>query len=369
MREIAAHWALALPLFLNPSFAHADDFDTPARQECLSRVDALHSCACNDIRGQTPEDTGAFNVNRPDIKAAYLEFKNSTHYTADQDQKIVGALKAAFDEKRDELSCHDKVGVRIGAVVQAQDYCVHEEAAAYVLKKPLCTEVTQQQVAAASQVVTERISKFLGTFDQELDRMMYCRADWIHAKKNMRTIAVEYPPCKIDLKSLFPNNKSKLTAVQVAKILDHVKGHACYQQYVRNGLSLQKIEISSSSSLLANTGEAAKKSFLDLSKERADEIDNKIVAAVFDPSILNRVQFEKNFKGINGDGTSGACPYAYDSGRKNWIRKAFPTNEQLEPNKRTELNLYFGDGRKSIDSNIHSDMMSAPCKRVQFYCR
>jgi hypothetical protein len=363
MREHTA--LLAVLALLSPALSKADTL----REQCLARVDALHSCACNDIRADQVQDPAAFDLARPDLQAVYQGMKSSPHYQAEADGRLVAALKSAYTEQRELLACHDRVGVRTGNFVLAEEYCVREEGAAREQGKPLCRSVTPAAAEQASRVVLERADKFLGTFDQELARMSYCPAAPLKPILNSQVVAVEIPPCRIDLKSLFPDNRSVLTEEQVRKIVAHVQGHACYQQYLRNGLALRKVEIQSSSSLLANTGAAANKSFLQLSEERADEIESKIVRAIVDPSILNRVQYEKNAHGQNGDGTSGSCPYAYDARRGNWLRKTFPTAAQLEASKRTELNFYFSEQVKTVESAAHADLMALSCKRVQFYCR
>ena len=184
----------------------------------------------------------------------------------------------------------------------------------------------------------------------------------------MKTVALVYPACKIDLHSLFPNNVSILTQSQAETIKNYIRNHDCYKDYIKRGSELKKIEILSSSSRLANTGVAANKTFEQLSSDRANEIHNKIVSPLFNSNALTPVVLEMNFKGKNGDGTSGACPYAFDADRGSWKRKTYPSDAELESNKKTELNLYFNTQYLNVTSDVHDDEMTIPCRKIEFYC-
>ena len=353
------------------SFAVADTFD---RQECLTNVDANHSCACNDIRTDDAADPAAFDLNRADIQTVYRTLQTSEFYTSVQDQKLVAALKAGYQDRREQLGCHDRVAMKMGELALSQDFCIHEKAAAEALGQPWCRTVDAAAQAKATEIVKARATQYFGSLELVGQHLTFCSVDQTVKKPNMVTIARVTPPCKIDLKSLFPNNVSQLTVDQVKKITDYIQNHACYKQYLADTSSLKKIEISSSSSLLANTGLAAKKTFLQLSQERADEIEKKIVANVFSKEVFTQAEYVKNATGSNGDGSTGACPYAYHQKKKTWSRRAFPTDVQLEANKKTELNFYFGEQTETFENldpstRTHATMMAVPCKQVRFYCQ
>jgi hypothetical protein len=363
-------WVVVLSLAhgsMVPSLAQ-----TP-KEACLTQIDSQHACACQDIRGESSVDAGAFDLARPDINGVYQALQANPGFQPEALPRLTESLKKSYNEHRELLSCHDRVAVRIADYYVAEDYCVHEPESARAFNRPVCKEAGSREQNEAKQKVQLQIEKTLGSLDRQLERLSYCDYNQVQAKTWMRGIAVQYPPCKIDLKSLFPNNISTLTPAQTQQLTQYIQSHECYQRALKDELILEKIEIKSSSSRLANTGVAAQKSFLTLSQERALEMENKLVRPLFSSAIstaaIKSVKFEVSYQGANGDGTSGACPYAYDSQKRTWFRKSFPTSEQLESNKRTELNLYFSERSQPIEAPYRTSMMMAPCKRAVFYCR
>lgn len=334
--------------------------------ECLNRVDSQHACACNDVRGKAAQDPGAFDPQRPDVAKA-IELVSQGH--PDLKSRVQKRLAERYDEQRELLGCKDKLQVMIGGFILAEHYCVHEPEAAQRTGKPLCSEAGVSERDQARLALLEQEKKFFGTSEKSIERLSVCHSSGIHPKTYMRAVAVQAPPCKVDLKSLFPDNQWQLSPAQTQKILASLKNHECVQQAKESQLPLQRIEITSSSSRLANTGSAAHLTFSQLSEGRAEEIEQKIIQAAFDAQVLAQAQITQDTRGDNGDGTSGACPYAYNRSQRTWIRKSFPTATQLEENKRTELRLYYGAKSSVVANGHHSDLMALPCQRVQFVCR
>ncbi len=116
--------------------------------------------------------------------------------------------------------------------------------------------------------------------------------------------------CGIPMEDAFANNSTELRpTAEVQSFKDKID--ACIQDRTRKGFEFDGFEVVTSANYLANTGTAATTygahNFEDLSKARAlhlrEFLDTSYPQAQQVPTKLS-------YKGRNGDGTSGPCPYS-----------------------------------------------------------
>lgn len=181
------------------------------------------------------------------------------------------------------------------------------------------------------------------------------------------------PECSENFKHYFPDNQSDIEATQLSKLNQTSEFKnlvACIKSRLSNGVFVKDIKVSASSSALNNTNEAkekyGEKNFLGLSKDRASTAAVKIVPLLFDEA---GVAFDKpvslDYKGSNGDGTSGKCPYFIPEGKVKEEKIGYYDTEagklELDKAKYVNIKVIFDKGSVAKDSR--------PFYKVEYQCR
>lgn len=167
---------------------------------------------------------------------------------------------------------------------------------------------------------------------------------------------VIYFPCAANFQENFDDNEYDIRDEKIKSLISSKQGEelsSCINERIASGAKISKIEIKSSSSALNNSQDAekkfGKKGFLSLSNARAQTAKEKILPLLFDD--LNGVDFNLyksgiviNPYGVNGDGTSGPCPYTLNSKGEEVPDSEFDTDEEkkkLDEHKYVKIHVSF----------------------------
>ncbi|MFP5491767.1 MAG: hypothetical protein ACLGG0_09705 [Bacteriovoracia bacterium] len=192
-------------------------------------------------------------------------------------------------------------------------------------------------------------------------------------------VAQIYPPCSGNVSGLFKDNVSDVSTLDQEIVGSETNEVSqCIQSALAKGAKIHHVSISSSASALNNTGEAAKKfcrkGFLALSQARAESARDKILPTIFlkagqeNYDYTSKIQMD--FKGSNGDGTSGACPYTIVDG-KEVLKEQYRTpkgKKELDAYKYINVHVTFEDSMKRIDTKKSYYAPFYSCKRIYFEC-
>lgn len=181
------------------------------------------------------------------------------------------------------------------------------------------------------------------------------------------------PECSENFKHYFPDNQSDIDLSQLSKLNQTSEFKnlvACIKSRIANGVFIRDVKVSASSSSLNNTKEAkekyGEKNFLGLSQDRASTAATKIVPLLFDEA---GVAFDKSvqldYKGSNGDGTSGKCPYFIPEGKTKEEKIGYYDTEagklELDKAKYVNIKVIFDKGSVAKDSR--------PFYKVEYQCK
>jgi hypothetical protein len=191
------------------------------------------------------------------------------------------------------------------------------------------------------------------------------------------TVAQEYPPCTGNMSGLFADNvwstsslDSKMTSAATSEVM------SCIKDRMAKGAKIHHISVVSSASALNNTGEAAKrfckKGFLGLSEARAKAAQDKILPALFEGTDANyQSKVNLNFRGSNGDGTSGPCPYKLVDG-KEVLKSEFASSagkKTLDDDKYVRIHVTFESQTKSVQSEKKEYIPYYYCRNIYLECK
>ncbi|MBC7457036.1 MAG: hypothetical protein H7235_02065 [Bdellovibrionaceae bacterium] len=197
------------------------------------------------------------------------------------------------------------------------------------------------------------------------------------------TSAERYPPCAGNFKQNFDNNKYDVTDPELSKLLETKEAQevsACIKSRLVQGAKLHHISIVSSASALNNTKEAKKrfceKGFLGLSEARAETARNEILPGLFNRAGQESFNFSKvkvdiNALGVNGDGTSGDCPYEYKKNGQEVLKPYYNTKagqDDLDKNRFVKVQVTFEDDKKQVTDSVLSYQPLYFCKKIEFKC-
>jgi hypothetical protein len=204
-----------------------------------------------------------------------------------------------------------------------------------------------------------------------------------HVSSNVTEIT-EIPKCSADLNSYYADNKSKITPKQLTDLVQSKDGKA-FSECVRNKIKLKykldeaTITISSSSSQLKNTSTIPEiqkgegfcgYDFKGLSNARALTARDTIL-----PNLLKGIDLAPNDTkekaiiddlGMNGNGTSGPCPYDRSGKRNPSI-----TDSVLKENRNSRIEIVF---KKKTDSKSEPEFpgqwnAGVICSNVRISCK
>jgi hypothetical protein len=238
--------------------------------------------------------------------------------------------------------------------------------------KELQTQVETPEVKAAKE---EHFKTYNARSSETLsicNPTRYSNQAWVD-------VAQLYPPCTGNVSGLFKDNISNVSTLDKSILGAETNDVSqCIQQALAKGAKIHHISVNSSASALNNTGEAAKKfckkGFLALSQARAESARDKILPEIFSKAGQADYDYsskiEMNFKGSNGDGTSGACPYTLVNG-KEVLKEQYRTPEgkkELDGNKYISIHVTFEDSMKRVESKKSYYAPFYSCKRIYFQC-
>jgi hypothetical protein len=148
----------------------------------------------------------------------------------------------------------------------------------------------------------------------------------------------------------------------------------CVQKMKAKGLKMTGVIINSSSSQLNNTGNASKKfcskGFSELSQARgnaAKELITKGMGFKVEPS-----KVKINFRGRNGNGTSGACPYKVANGKevlKPEFRQGGAKRKVLDSSKYVKVTISFQPSAGPIKKIQKCHKIKYNCSSLKYKCR
>ncbi len=146
------------------------------------------------------------------------------------------------------------------------------------------------------------------------------------------------PPCSTSMDDAFEMNSTELRSNQETKGLK-AKVQKCIDDAKADGFEVSQIKIKTSANALANTGTAASTygthNFMGLSKARSDSLMD-----FMDNNFPNQnFSYQTDYKGKNGDGSSGPCPYKKKEGCQGTGSECYQLKKGLE-DTRSELEQY-----------------------------
>lgn len=233
-----------------------------------------------------------------------------------------------------------------------------------------------ENVKAADEYI-----KKVNSFNRE-DEMMVCRNKPSNFAPKQKA-ALMYPPCAGNFQKQMENNQFDLKGEELSKLMSSSSATelaSCIKDRVSKGAKIHHISVSASSTALNNTGEAAKlfgaKGFEKLSEARAKTAKEKILPLLFDKADLSIDQYSDkvkvDYKGGNGDGTSGPCPYELvaSNSDKEKRKKEFQTKageEELESYKYVKIQVTFNEKVDPAKSGSFYNVVYA-CNKITFRC-
>lgn len=337
----------------------------------LSPKDSQHVCACRNYTGKIPERdifAAKFAVQIQQVKEQYAE---QTGKDPKKEKRLIDDLYANYLRAKDNLPCGNGVNIypnktQNTSVSNGGFYCAKNKHDADLLKLPLCFDKKETQASK------DEMEKSIGDLyqrnfsDQEkmLSKQFVCNPSPKDGK-DWSLVSQDLAPCSLNFAKRFKDNDTSYqTGVTDQSVMKEVQESECYQKVAKGGLAIDRVEIETSSSLLANTNGAADKTFQQLSEDRAKKIQDDVFRKI--PEFEN-VNYQLNTSGKNNDGTSGPCPYQYTSNAPYWERRKEITDEMLEENKFVRAKVYYKNKVKVLQGT--GDRLSLACSTVTFGCR
>ncbi len=201
---------------------------------------------------------------------------------------------------------------------------------------------------------------------------------WTNVKEMM-------PDCVLGVESAFASNIDHLDQ----SITDLAKGDsefgACLQRAKKQGLRISKVEVQTSSDTREQTGDACRKygprGFLEFTEARANSIGGQareLIAFSGLQSSSGELKVDRNFKGSNGDGTSGPCAYTLNKDKwgsvvgvklKDEYKNTQKASDQLKEYRSAKIFLRFEPKDTPLISKTYDYNAVFSCRRVSFRCR
>lgn len=184
------------------------------------------------------------------------------------------------------------------------------------------------------------------------------------------------PACTGSFEHLFSDNTWKLPSLDDLKKDKKFNDLSdCLKIMIGNKHTISRIDIDSSSSQLNNTGEAStrfcEKGFKELSKARALSAWKRL-KTIGSTIGLKGGKVEANYKGENGNGTSGECPYELIDGKevlKKGFEKGGNKRNELDKSKYVNVKIIFKPNPEITQKpkNVYHISKSG-CYKLQFKC-
>ncbi|MFP5386883.1 MAG: hypothetical protein ACLGHN_12435 [Bacteriovoracia bacterium] len=214
--------------------------------------------------------------------------------------------------------------------------------------------------------------------ERTLESGTYCEKDRVNTKP-FHYVSEQYPPCSGNVSGLYKDNEwasSTLDAQLKGGATDEVI--SCIKDRLAKGAEIHHISVVSSASALNNSGEAAKKfckkGFLELSKARAENARDKVVPQLFSLAGAENIDYKSklvlNYKGSNGDGTSGPCPYTLKNGVE-VLKSEYQKPEgkkELDKEKFVRIHVTFESKTKKVNDSKTYYAASYSCRNIYLDC-
>ncbi len=190
--------------------------------------------------------------------------------------------------------------------------------------------------------------------------------------RKMTVVAHERPSCAGRFEQLFSDNEWDMNTSSLSADPEYVKFKECVDKMQADGLKLNNVAISASSSQLNNTGRAGQqfcaKGFLELSTARAESARNLMVSNFSFPSESFSAP---HVRGSNGNGSSGECPYEEVNGRevlKSEYRNGGSARAELDDAKFVRVTVSFEPKVTPVNNQKSCYHAQIYCTRLNFRC-
>jgi len=327
-----------------------------------------HSCACNNYTGDLTDRDIFESRFAAKIQQVKEQFKEQTGGDPAKEKKLVNDLYANYLRAKDNLPCGNAVGIfpNVSTGLSTNTggfYCAANEADATTLKLPRCSDTAKAEASKAAMSKDLDGLYTLNHGDAGLAKQFVCDQKPV-VGKDWSLISQDIPPCSLSFEKKFQDNgTSYQSGVTDQAVMKEIQSSECYTRIQKEGLEIDHIEIDASSSLLANTGAAANKTFKTLSDDRASKIENSVFKKI--PGFEN-VKYTENTGGKNGDGTSGPCPYLFTKESPNWKRRPDVTDGELDKNQYVHAKIYYKNKASPVTGK--GNRINLACSMVSFGC-
>ena len=372
-----------------PDFARVEL--AKAKKECKTKLfkegsprDSQHACACNHYSGPLTDRDIFDSRFAAEIKAVKKQFSKETKGDAVKEKKLVEDLYANYLKAKYDLPCGNDVGIfpnrdNSETTNNAGMYCANDSKSAAAMKIPDCNNNVKPGLEQASRAaVTKELKEAYAAHKDPLSEQFVCNTIPIN-DNNSFLVSETDPPCALDFSKKFMDNDiSYQSGATDQSVMKEIEASDCYKRTQHEetikgktvtipGLTVDHIEIETSSSLLANTNEAVNKTFQTLSNERARKIENDVFKNI---SGFKSAKYEEKTDADNKDGTSGPCPYTFVKDPKgknpNWQRDDKITDDQLEKFKYVRAKIYYVKKTKPLSGT--GSRLHLGCSTVKFGC-
>lgn len=355
--------------------------------EKIAELDEMEQSKRDSFLNQRGSSQSAFfkNFYRSNNDRGYISMIDSAvsqDHSQPERKKVEQSIKQTYLDFAKDFGCEPKIEpyavfVSLGQEERQNNY----ERRAQTMAK-LKTRLESGDLAERHQELTSEPGRM---FFHRQDRVYNCnknfRADQDYHFYNRRILA----PCSKAFTHHFANNEWELSSVT----LDTIKGsddfkdlQACIKERkaFSSDVEIEKVKISSSSSSLNNTGKASqvfgKKGFLALSSARATEAKDKILPLLLPESEIGRLEKDKGIdldaEGLNGDGTSGPCPYYLDDNGSEKPKEGFGAGgdrlAELHDSKYVKIVVTFKSASKAVKKKVEFMGAKYACQGVKLKC-
>ncbi len=279
--------------------------------------------------------------------------------SADQYEKIKNAVArnmATFNEK---YNCNKRVNIinlprNLGV---PKDLLTSRDGSTCFESEQAARKAFQSKKAEIDKYMKENYSQ-----DEMLNQNLSC-SDRVNFR-NWNVQVKQTKSCAGKFSSYFPDNQWEINNVMLSEDPAYKEFQNCIEDMKAKGLKLSKVNISSSSSQLNNTG-AAKDEFCGKGFERL----SKARAASAKGILQDRFGFEDkdfsiSYKGQNGNGSSGECPYEMKNGVERLKPEFAPggsKRKDLDDSKYVKVSVTF-------EPKIERGPKTKTCFQPTYYC-
>jgi hypothetical protein len=238
---------------------------------------------------------------------------------------------------------------------------------------------TRQELEQATQnaAFEEEKNDLIERINSNPNNPMICDKDAKIGPNQWTEVAQEYPPCGGNLSGVFPSNEWKASSLDLNLSGDEAKNViGCIKDRLSQGALIDNISIESSANGLNNGGAAAKnfceKGFIALSEARAKSVKDGVIPKLFEKAGFdaNGLPVRINARGMNGNGTSGPCPYIIKDG-KEILKDEYKTEQgkaSLDEFKYVNINVSFKSQQKKITGALPRWAYSYRCREFKLSC-